>query len=203
MSEVNDSVVDATEQTGNPNPDENGGGSEERKYTQQDVDRIVKDRLAREQKKFAKQSDATKKTSGPEDSDLKGIRSEYEEKLSTVLKRFDSMRSANLKSEVEKALIEAGCIDTEVMSNYFLSRNQVHFDEDDNLVVEGADSLSELVKNELGKRPHLQRPKNAGGTGSKAPGVLKPQPTNLKDMSSEQYAAWKESLNIGVKKSPF
>src|SRR4051812_16489233 len=98
---------------GNPNPapveteQQSGGASEqaatsERTFTAQEVEKIVKDRLTREQKKFSKQleevSAVKKPSSGNVEEDLRNKVSQYEQTNKAMSERLAKLRDGQLRT---------------------------------------------------------------------------------------------------------
>src|SRR3954464_9925865 len=99
--------MSAEEKGGNADPTENGGNEvAEKSFTASDVERIVKERLTREQKKFDKQINelqAAKKPSGSAnvEEDLRGRLSQYETQTKSLVEKLNTYRGHQLKSTVE------------------------------------------------------------------------------------------------------
>jgi hypothetical protein len=171
----------------------------ERTYTGADLEKVVKDRLTREQKKFAKEredlqkrlSDLEQKASGKVspniEEDMKGRLSKYEEEKRSLAVKLDKYRQDNLRATIERALIAQDCLDPEVVRDHLLSKSLVHLDDEDNVVVENVSgSLDDLVKDYLEKKPHLRRATSQGGVGSKGPQRPAIVPTDPRLMTLEQ-----------------
>lgn len=158
------------------------GGSEvqqeqERTYTAADMQAIVKERLAREQKKYEKLlAEAEKKvTVAPKvasntDDEWRTKMADYEAKAAVLTEQVTKYRSESLTATIERSLNQHGCLDPEVVIDHFKSRNLVHLDDDGNVVVENdSGRLDDLVKDYLAKKPHLVKAQTVTGVGSKAP----------------------------------
>lgn len=208
MSEEN--ATNEVDESGNPTPVETNGGAsdqaiEKPMFTQSQLDRAVKQRLERDRRERKTQPTEIKKTSENVEEDLRSKLVQQEVHQKQLTDRLNKYRDDGLKALLEKTLIEKGCNDPELLSTYFLSKNLVHFDENDDLIVEnGFNDLDDLVTRELSKRTHLVRPKQVSGAGSRAPGAIQSQATpKIADMTPEQYKAWKEQEGLGPKKSLF
>jgi hypothetical protein len=115
--------------------------SSERQYTVAQTELIVKDRLAREQKKFAKEkaelekqlSEFKKKSPSPNvEDDFKAKLTAHEAEKSTLTKRLEKYRDDSLRGAVERKLNEHGCLDPELVFETFKAKGLVQFDEEDN-----------------------------------------------------------------------
>jgi len=177
----------------------------EKTFTATDVEQIVKDRLLREQKKHQKTLDELQKPKPKSDNveqDLRNKLSEFEINHKTLSERLASYRDKSLRGSVMSKLSEAGCNDPELLTDHLLSKKLVHLDEDDSVIVENANnSLDDLIRSELNKRPHLVKPSGMNGLGSKAPSSKTKtviSSDQLRNASPEEYQAWKEQ-NIAAK----
>ena len=177
--------------------------SDEQKYTATYLETAIKDRVLREQKKFAKEradlekklSDYEKKATSNVEEDLRSKLTQYETEKKATAEKLDKYRQESLSSKIERALVAQDCLDPEVVRDHFLGRNLVHLDDDDELVVENlTGSLDDLVKDYLLKKPHLKRAPQAGGVGSKGP--IRPMTVNgPQDMTADELGA-----QLGVKR---
>lgn len=175
----------------------------DKSYTTADVERIVKDRLARDRKERkaetpADQAQKPKASGSGVEEELRGKLAQYDTLTKTMESKLTAMRDNQLKTTIENECIKAGCNDPELLTTYFLTKKAVRFGDDDSLVVDNlSGSLTDLVKDELAKRPHLAKPTQVSGMGSKATGAPKvPSGKSIKDMSPEEYAAHREAVGI-------
>src|SRR4051812_4507850 len=132
MSEIDEAANAA--QTGNPAPEQTGAASaneDEKMFSVSEVNEIVKQRLLKENRKSQKKSEvAAKKPSGVEE-DLRSKVTAYEEKLATYESRLQAQRDRELRTTVEKKLLESGCNDPELLTTYLLSKQLVSYDDND------------------------------------------------------------------------
>lgn len=198
------------EESGNAEPVETSGGASEQAIekptlTQSQFERAVKKRLEQDRRERKTTPTETKKPSENVEQDLRSKLAQQEAHQKQLTDRLNKYRDDGLKALLEKTLIEKGCNDPDLLSTYFLSKNLVHFDENDDLIVENEqNSLDDLVKDQLAKRTHLVKPKQVNGAGSRAPGQIQTQKdANVGDMTPEQFKAWKEQQRIGANSNLF
>jgi hypothetical protein len=193
-------------------PEVNGSeqvSSTERTFSTADVEQIVKDRLAREQKKFAKERSewesklAPKVVSSNVEEDLRNKLSAYESEKKQLSEKLTKYQQDNLRAQVERKLSAAECLDPEVVIDHFMSRNLVHLDEDGQMVVENATgSLDDLVTDYLFRKPHLRRASVSTGVGSKAPSRPVAASGSPSEMTTDEL---RQQMGFGdtKKKNPF
>ena len=158
--------------------------AEERRFTAAETERIVKDRLTREQKKFEKervewQSKLTAVEKAPRkdtqvnphiEEEWRSKLTDAETKTRTLTEQLEKYRLNSLDATIERELLAQGCVDPEVVSDHIKTRNLVHHDDEGNLVVENmSGNLSDLVMDYLSKKPHLKTAETTGGAGTKGP----------------------------------
>lgn len=188
MSETNTSVQTdgeaPTEASGvDPNISENEVPTEAaKKFSQSEVDDVVKRRLAKEQKQHAterlaleKQIAEFKKAHKPADDDFKAKAKEWDEERQATSARLNKYREDSLRGKVERVLNDAGCLDSELAFADLKSKGAVGFDDNDEIVIGdgfAAETLDDLAKEYLARKPHLLKAAGNGGVGSKAPNAL-------------------------------
>jgi len=154
--------------------------SEEKQYTGSDVASIVKDRLAREQKKFAADYDKRlkaekeqwQKSQKPNQSveeEFKAKLTEYEGRTKLLSEKVSRYQGEHLNNQIERALVAQGCIDPALVAADLKSQGLVSLDEEGELVVENHRSLDDLAKSYLAKKPYLVKATTQGGLGTKQP----------------------------------
>ena len=181
---------------------------EERRYSAADLEQVVKDRLAREQKKFAKEraewevKQAPKAQSSNVEEDLRSKLATYESEKKQLSDKLNKYQQDNLRAQVERKLNAADCLDPEVVIDHFMSRNLIHLDDDGSVVVENATgSLDDLVTDYLARKPHLRKATVSTGIGSRAPSRPAASTGNLSDMSTEEL---KKQMGVHeTKRNPF
>lgn len=170
----------------------------EKSFTAAEVNEIVQKRLKQEQKKFGKlleeaTTNSTQKKSSNVEDEYKSKLSAYEQQTKALNERLNKMANAKARATVEKELSDAGCNDSELLAEHFISRGLVKTDEDGEIVVDNLNnSLRDLVTEELRKRPHLQKPKGNSGAGTRPPGTSPTQSQSFGDMTPDEWTAWKE-----------
>jgi hypothetical protein len=202
-----ETAAEQAAQTGHPEPETTGVAptqGDEKMFTAEEVNEIVKQRLLKEHRKLEKKSEvaAVKKPASGVEEDLRSKLTQYEAQLAAYQSRLQSQRDRELRTTVEKKLMENGCNDPELLTTYLLSKQLVSYDENDELQVQNANnSLDELIQGELKKRSHLVKPNQTSGVGSKAPGAVRPTGgLSPKDMTSDQWKAYVQELGIGPQK---
>jgi hypothetical protein len=195
--------MSAEEKGGNAEATETqSGGIEqsEKTYTASDVERIVKERLTRQKNTFEKQfTEATQKKGGNAnvEDDLRNRLTQYETQTKSLNETLNRYRNSQLKATVEAECAKHGCNDPELLATHFLTKKLVSVDDDDNLVVGNVEnSLTELVKAELSKRPHLVRASQSSGLGSKGTGSVQTTGKSPKDMTAAEYEQFKADLGV-------
>jgi hypothetical protein len=194
---VAEPTVDATtEQT--------GGSSTpvEKTFTQDELNKFAAKVRAEEKKKYQKSVDelANKKAT-PVVPEADNKYSHYEQQILELNTKLSGLRSNQLGNALKSKLSEHGCLDPDLVAGDFLNRKLVSLDDDDSIYVApetGAVDIDDLVKGYLSKKPHLVKATQSAGLGTKSPGTLKfvPDSSQIKNMTSEQYQAWKEQNNI-------
>jgi hypothetical protein len=190
--------------------DDKADKPEDRKYSASDLEQIVKERLARERKKFDREKSewenkhtVPKPASTNVEEDLRSKLATYENDKKQLNEKLTKYQQDNLRSHIEKTLNAANCLDPEVVIDHFISKNLVHLDDDGEMVVENTTAnLDDLVQDYLSKKPYLLKATATNGVGSKAP--KRPVTSNgtVKEMTTDQI---REQLggNKAVKKNPF
>jgi hypothetical protein len=166
-------------------------------YTADDLQAIVKDRLAREAKKHSKELDALKgeyekkavaKPSANVEEDFKHKLAQHEAEKRELTEKLNTFQKNAAKATLVSKLATAGCIDPSDASEIILARNLVKF-EDDRIVADNiSGDVDEFVADFLAKRPYLVKSNTQGGAGTKGPAnpAVTNVPTDPKQMTLEQ-----------------
>ena len=200
---------------------------ESKTYTQEDMDRVVSDRLARERKKFEKQLDGINLEEARQimrereqaQIERQKEKGEFEQVLKQTAEKKDQeiakLTAALHSTKIDGALLNAAnrhnAIDSEQVAT--LLRNRVRLSDDgmvevidDNGTVrynDNADPLSidEAVSEFLTASPHFVRA-TAGGAGTMGnAGGSTPKPTSVADMVDNWNSGGKEAYAAFRKKT--
>jgi hypothetical protein len=177
-------------ETGRETAAQNAGGQGERAFTQDDVNRIVEDRLRKEREARKRQEDEAKRLQEAEDAKKRG---EWEAVANTEKARREQAE-ARLRDKAVKAEVAALAVDLEIVdveTALALVKDRVEFDADNEPANVGG-LLKELIKN----KPFLVKPKEqrkdlppAGGRNPGA-GSGKAEPTQeQRQQVAEHYAS--------------
>ena len=172
------------------------GANESKSFSQEQVEELVKERLSKAERKFARkqlelenQLDLFK---NPKDTDVSGgsvesdkkdrksltpLELEYQAKLNeykakeqALMEKVNKHRQESFRATIIQKLTENDCIDSELVFNDLKSRELIKIDEEDEIVVPAMFKDSdEVIKDYLAKHEYLVKAKRQGGMGTKGP----------------------------------
>jgi hypothetical protein len=221
---MSDEIMDESVET---EPAQDTPAQESKTYTQEDMDRVISDRLARERKKFDKQLDGInleearqimleREQAQIERQKEKGefeqvLKQTNEKKDQEIAKLTAALHSTKIDGALFTAANRHNAIDSEQVAT--LLRNRVRLSDDgmvevidDNGTVrynDNADPLSidEAVSEFLTASPHFVRA-TAGGAGTMGnAGGSTPKPTSVADMVDNWSSGGKEAYAALRKKT--
>ncbi len=221
---MSDEIMDESVET---EPAQDTPTQESKTYTQEDMDRVISDRLARERKKFEKQLDGInleearqimleREQAQIERQKEKGefeqvLKQTNEKKDQEIAKLTAALHSTKIDGALFTAANRHNAIDSEQVAT--LLRNRVRLSDDgmvevidDNGTVrynDNADPLSidEAVSEFLTASPHFVRA-TAGGAGTMGnAGGATPKPTSVADMVDNWSSGGKEAYAALRKKT--
>jgi len=221
---MSDEIMDESVET---EPAQDTPAQESKTYTQEDMDRVISDRLARERKKFEKQLDGInleearqimleREQAQIERQKEKGefeqvLKQTNEKKDQEIAKLTAALHSTKIDGALFTAANRHNAIDSEQVAT--LLRNRVRLSDDgmvevidDNGTVrynDNADPLSidEAVSEFLTASPHFVRA-TAGGAGTMGnAGGATPKPTSVADMVDNWSSGGKEAYAALRKKT--
>jgi hypothetical protein len=184
-----------------------GENTQDRRFTNEEVDELLEKARAKTAYQVRKElekkhSDTTvkpSKGSANVEEELRGKLTQYEESQKTLSAKLNKYRDTTLRASIERELNAQSCVDPEVVIDHFLARNKVELDDDDNVVVNNATGkLSDLVTDYLTKKPHLAKPSQMSGAGTKGPKAAPQSSTTFGDKSIEEMEA-----ALGIDRSQF
>lgn len=152
-SQEDNSAGDGDDQDGEEDPDKDGDSdADEKKYTQKDIDAAVEKRLAREKRKWQRESQKTKKSDSQPDNDGKEPKEEDAE--------LTKERKRNEKLTMRLACYDAGVPKDSVKDVTALAKAYMEDDED----LDFEDAIEKVLK----KYPQFKSASddNAGGKGA-------------------------------------
>jgi hypothetical protein len=182
-------------------PNEDQKQQEEKTYTAADVERIVRERVVRQNKQWEKKlaESQPQKPSQNVEEDARQKLQAAEERHKVLQVKLEKFRVDGLRAQVSSKLAEAGCIDPGDVTDVLLARNLVHLDDDDQIVTENVtNSLDDLVRDYLSRKPHLVKPSQANGLGTRGPAKPAVMNSDPKQMSTDELAA---AMGMTKKKS--
>jgi alanyl-tRNA synthetase len=154
-------------------------------FTQDDLDKIIQKRLARERKQWEQQLEEERKKAAMSEAErLKAEKEEAEKRAQEAISKANELL---LKAEVKQVAVELGIVDPDAA---YLLMDREDIEVKDGAVAGAKEALEQLLE----AKPWLKRApeKPAVGTGSN-PGKsdLEPTPEQIAKMSQAEYEAWR------------